>query len=164
MKKPSWLNHKFSSVFYRTFTILIIFSTIPVLIANIIIHQKSISTIEKQIYHTTINMLGKTCKTVDLILNQIEQTAIQLGKERSIVSYIINPDLKFTARNTLIINNLKNISLSYDYISSVYIFSAFNNTVLRSSGDSFQLKESKDREWLEFYNNTPSGTGEIAPP
>lgn len=163
MKKPSWLNHKFSSVFYRTFTILIIFSTIPVLIANIIIHQKSISTIEKQVYHTTINMLGKTCKTVDLILKQIDQTAVQLGKERSIISYIINPDLQFTTRNTLIINNLKNISLSYDYISSVYIFSAFNNTILRSSGDSFQLEESKDREWLEFYNNTLSGTGEIGP-
>jgi two-component system response regulator YesN len=163
MKKKSWVNYKFSNVFRRTFIILIIFSILPVLIANVIIYQKSISAIQKQVYNTNINMLEKTSETVDLILKQIEQTAVQLGKEQSVVNYIINPNVSFTARNSLIISNLKNISVSYDYISSVYVYSAFNNTVLRPNGKSYRLDNLKDREWLNFYNKAHLGTGEIGP-
>jgi two-component system response regulator YesN len=162
LRKPSWLTHKFN-IFSKTFIILIVFSIIPVLIANSIIHQKSIAAIQKYVYITNLNMLEKTSKTVDLILKQIDQTAEQLAKEKSIINYIVNPNVNLTTRNTSIINNLKNISLSYDYIASVDVFAAFNNTVLRPGGYSYRLDQQKDHDWLDFYNKSPLGTGEIGP-
>ncbi|WP_198543899.1 helix-turn-helix domain-containing protein [Petroclostridium xylanilyticum] len=161
MKKTYIYDYKFNSVFIKTFIMLILSSIIPVLVANTIIYKQSTTTIQRQICNTNMNMLGKTSETVDLILKQVDQTIQQLAKDRDIVNSIINPDINFTTRNSKIISNLKNISFTNDYIFSIYIYSAYNNTILSSSGDAYKLSDSTDKEWLEAYNNFFSETYQL---
>ncbi|WHH58217.1 helix-turn-helix domain-containing protein [Petroclostridium sp. X23] len=153
MKQLYVNNYKYNSVFIKTFIVLILFSILPILAANYIIDQQSMSRIQRHICNTNINMLEKTSETVDLIFRQIEQEAQQLANHSNVVNYMINPDIRKTERNSKIVNILKSISYVNNYIHSIYIYSNYNDTILSSSGGAYKLKEFKDKEWLQEYKN-----------
>ncbi|WHH59070.1 helix-turn-helix domain-containing protein [Petroclostridium sp. X23] len=161
MQKRFIYNYKFNSVFIKTFVILILTSIIPVVAANTIIYRKSTMTIQKQTRNTNMNMLGKTSETVDLVFKQIDQTMQQIAKDPSIVNSIINPDINSIGRNSKIISNLKNIASTNNYILSIYVYSAFNQTIISSSGGVYKLEEFYDKEWLKEYDNFILGTHQM---
>ena len=167
MKKMYLYNYRFNSVFFKTFIILILSSIIPVLAANTIIFKQSASTFQRQICNTNLNMLGKTSETVDLVFKQLEQTIQQLAKDHNVVNFIINPDIKvnpntkFASRNSKFINSLENIVSSNHYIHSIYIYSAYNDTILSSGGGAFELHNFTDTEWREAYDRLVKGTYQL---
>jgi len=140
---------------------LILSTIIPVLVANAIIYEQSTTTIQKQICNTNMNMLGKTSETVDLIFKQADQTIQQLAQDRDVVNSVVNPGINFTTRNSKIISNLNNISFTDNYIFSIYIYSAYDNTILSSGGGAYKLSDYNDKEWLETYGYFFSGTYQI---
>ncbi|MDK2798715.1 MAG: two-component system, response regulator YesN [Clostridiales bacterium] len=161
MKKRYISNYKFNSVFVKTFIILILSTIIPILAANAIIYKQSTSTFQRQICNTNMNMLEKTSETVDLIFKQADQTIQQLANDRSIINFIINPDINLTTRNSKIIGDLKNLSRIDNHIHSIYIYSTYNDTILSSSGDAYKLIDFKDKEWLSAYNHFVLGTYQL---
>lgn len=161
MKKTYIFNYKFNSVFLKTFIILILASIIPVLVANTIIHRQSTKIIHEQTGKANINRLDKTSQTIDLVFSQMNQIMPQLGRDPNIVNAVINPDYNFISRNSEIISNIRNVASSTNYILSIYIYLAHDNTVLSSSGGIYKFDEFYDKDWLQSYNSFVLGTHQL---
>ncbi len=160
------LNHntrasKYHSVFSKIFFAIILSSIIPVLLANYILYKHSTEIILNQACNTNINMLDKTSKTIDLVLKQTNDVLVQLGKDLSTLDAVINPDMSNISRNSQIISNLKNISSSSEFILSIYIYAAHNNTIYSSSGGIYNIDSFFDKDWLQAYNNFILGAHQL---
>ncbi len=158
MEKRYLNDYKFNSVFVRTFTIIFLSSIIPILAANTIIYKLSTETIQEKVWTNNLNMLSKTNKAVDLLYNQIDQTLIQLSKDTDVLSFMMNPDETLAARNKKILGNLQNIHYTNSFISSIYIYSKFNNRILCPDIGIVNLDNFSDRDWFDSYNRFFTGT------
>jgi two-component system sensor histidine kinase YesM len=156
MKKTYLQNYRFNSIFFRTFIVLILSSIIPVLAANWIIYRQSTSAIQKQTRSTNLDMLHKTSQMVDLIYGEINHTLQQIANDTNVIQLAINPHIDYFSRNINIINNLKNIAASSQYIDSIYVYGAKDRSVFHSNGNSYKLESFYDKVWLDKYQASAS--------
>ncbi|WHH57688.1 helix-turn-helix domain-containing protein [Petroclostridium sp. X23] len=156
MKKTYLQNYRFNSIFFRTFIVLILSSIIPVLAANWIIYRQSTSAIQKQTRSTNLDMLHKTSQMVDLIYGEINHTLQQIANDTNVIQLAINPHIDYFSRNINIINNLKNIAASSQYIDSIYVYGAKDRSVFHSNGNSYKLENFYDKVWLDKYQASAS--------
>ena len=135
---------------------LILITIIPVLLANWIIYKKSTFAIEKQIKIVNMEMLGKTVQMVDLIFNETEHTMRQLAQDANVIQAVIAPHINTFSRNVTILNTLKNVVASNQYIESVYFYSITDGTLFHSNGNIYPIDSFLDQAWVDLYKQKDS--------
>lgn len=149
------------NIFIRTFIILSVFTLIPLILVNVTFLNQSKSTIKNLAIDSSLNLVDKTSKAVDLVVIGVNQTIKQLSKSDAILNYIIDPDISNYNRNNSIINELNSIVASNDLIHSIYVYSNHEKTIISSSRGVFNKDEFYDIEWIEEYNDNFLGVKQL---
>lgn len=149
------------NIFIRTFIILSVFTLIPLILVNVTFLNQSKSTIKNLAIDSSLNLVDKTSKAVDLVVIGVNQTIKQLSKSDAILNYIIDPDISNYSRNNSIINELNSIVASNDLIHSIYVYSNHEKTIISSSRGVFNKDEFYDIEWIDEYNDNFLGVKQL---
>ncbi|WP_461206223.1 helix-turn-helix domain-containing protein [Clostridium sp. DL1XJH146] len=145
----------------KNFVIILIAFIVPLLIANIAIYRQATTIVQREAREANINMLWKTSKSIDLVFGQIDQVISQLGMDQEVLNSVIDPSLSNTSRNLSVINKIRNVAISNEYIHSIYVYSAFGESIISSSGEVYPWYKFYDKKWLSSYSSTFLGTHQI---
>lgn len=152
---------KSKNIFIRTFMLLSVSTIIPLITINVIFLNQSKATIKNLATNSSMNLVDKASKAVDLVVKGVNQTIKQLGQSEDIINYIIDPGIGNYNRNNAIINELNSIVSTNDNIHSIYIFSKKENTIINSSGGVYNIDEFYDKEWIKGYESNFLGIKQL---
>lgn len=150
---------KLNNNFVKYYGILLISAIIPVFILVLIIYQQTTSIVQKQSRESTLNMLDKTRQSVDLVLKQINEKMIQVIDNGDIPNNVLDEanNNKFE-KNIELLNVMRNAVSNSEFITSIYIYSDTDKSVMTSDGGRYDIDGFYDKGWLGQYYNLFHGT------
>ena len=154
-----WKQYKFNNILFKNLSIII-----GAVLLLMIVFSSVIFAFNKRMSENELKMMQKN--SMDVFVNSVDQIFQEVT---FIVEYLATDDLvkiyTYNDRPKDIIgdydvsmrNKIIEIPTIYDYIDSVYIYSANTERVFSSAGE-FAAKEFRDSEWLEAYANSSEMT------
>jgi two-component system sensor histidine kinase YesM len=148
-------SYKFSCILIRNFLLIILPTVIPLVIISAAIFNYNNANIGEEIKATNMSTLAKIKNTGDMMAMESDLFSAKVASDDDItilMSYgqIVPSEIYETFNDLYKIIDF--ISITDDFIASVYIYFENSQFVFSSDGSSMDLNHFYDKSWLNDYN------------
>ena len=157
-----WLNAKSESCRFRKILLPILaISVIPILLISLAYSIFSYSFVRKNYLQSTTESLAVTSASIDENIKGLESLITVLSGDEDILSFIVEPEGQNYTRNARIVKNLNTIVSSYDFISSIYIYSSVKGIIIASNSGLKYVNNFFDTNWIDDFNRHVLGVNRL---
>ena len=139
------------SVYFRILISTLLVTVLPLLLIYFLISVQTVRTIEQQSEAIDSQFLLQTQESVEQILSRIQYDAITLADSRDVMSFVFLPEISDWKILQRLGADLSSLSTGSTFISSAYIYSAYQGKVMTSDYRYYSLDEFYDQGWLSIY-------------
>ena len=133
-------DYKFKSLLFRNFILISSLVIVPFMILIVIFISGLFNTFYSHTTELSINQLEKIQQLTDTKFSEINQISSKLSLDDTIYNFLLFKNENYDAEA---INKLKYISLTFDYIDSIYIYSNVTEHYLSINDSVFDKQEIK---------------------
>ena len=153
---------KASPSFVRILVTILSVSILPVLIISFLLNHLAFSYTRQNYLLTVSKNLATFSASLDESIRGVEKLIAVAGSNGDVISFVVDPDKDNYSRNSRIIDVLNSFVASYEFISSIYLYSATEGIILASNGGVKSLTEFSDTGWVDPFNRHFLGVNRLA--
>ncbi len=142
-----------SSGFVRILIRILSVSILPVLIISFLLNHLVFSYTRQNYLLSMSQSLASYSASLDESIRGVEKMMAVVGSDEDVISFVIDPDPDNYHRNTRIIDAMNSLVSSYDFISSIYLYSSVEGLVLSSNGGLDSITTFTDTGWVDAFNS-----------
>ncbi|TVY12007.1 helix-turn-helix domain-containing protein [Paenibacillus cremeus] len=150
-------NFKFRSLFFRILCWFVIVSIVPALCIGYFSGRFSQSSVQDEVNRSSIQMLEQTRRLMDLLLNNVDQVAIQLAQSKALQNPASSTDLADKNLDS-VKEYLLETYINSPYIESIYVYYA-GTEMVQSPLTYSPVSEAEDAGWLPYYKELKKKDG-----
>jgi len=135
----------------------------PILIANLALNLLLFNGAKERFSGRQENRVAMTAASADERMRSVESAVGVLGRNVDVVAFIVDPDTANFERNLRILNLLTDYVGSHDLISSIYVYSATQGTLIASNGGVLPIGAFRDTAWIEDFKKPFLGLYRMKP-
>lgn len=150
-------NHRFLNILLPILAIALV----PILLINLIFCIFSYSFVRKNYLLSTGETLAVTSASVDENIKGLENLITVMSANEDIISFTVDPEAQNFARNARIMKTLNAIVGSYDFVSSIYIYSSVKGLIIASNSGLEYVNNFFDTSWIDDFNRHFLGTNRL---
>jgi two-component system, response regulator YesN len=140
------------SRFSRIFISVLSFSVIPVLILNLIFNYLTYRHARENYLLSVNDSLVSHALGVDEKIRGLENLISVIGRNPDVISFVIDPSLEDYQQHARITDLFASFVGSYDFVSSIYLYSAGEGIILASNSGVSRVNVFYDTAWIDQFN------------
>lgn len=145
-------DYRFNSLLIRNFFMIILLVIFPIVFFVFLYGINMQKIIKDEISASNQNALYRSADVIDAVMQEVKVLAYNFSASDDVQKF------KYSDYDSIISEQLANnifsdiafFTSTYDYIESIYIYSAENNLVI-SGGQVLSLEATADKLWLPYY-------------
>ncbi len=150
---PSGGLQESSSGFVRILIRILSVSILPVLIISFLLNHLVFSYTRQNYLLSMSQSLSSYSASLDESIRGVEKMMSVVGSDEDVISFVIDPDPDNYYRNTRILDAMNSLISSYDFISSIYLYSSVEGLILSSNGGLDSITTFTDTGWVDAFNS-----------
>ena len=152
-----------STRFLKILITILSISILPVLILNLVFGLLTYFYVSRNFLLSSTESLSALSAGVDENIKSFENLLTLLAKDEDIISFSVDPDKNDYSRNARLMETLNLTVGAYDYISSIYIYSARKGLIMASSSGIRNVNAFYDTGWIDEFNHSFIQVKRLAP-
>ena len=141
------------SRFSRIFISVLSFSVIPVLVLNLIFNYLTYRHARENFLLSMNDSLVSHALGVDEKIRGLENLISVIGRNPDVLSFVIDPSLEDYQLHARITDLFASFVGSYDFIASIYLYSAGEGIILASNSGVSRVNVFYDTSWIDQFNS-----------
>jgi two-component system response regulator YesN len=139
---------KFSGIYIRFLLAIAILVFLAIFVIGMLSYRTSSSILTTQISYERLNTLAQTRNTVDVVLNEIEKTAIAKAYDPQLLQFTQNPYADQYELLKQTIRDLVKVKDANKYIYSIYVYVPKNRLIITTEDGFWTPENFYDTSWL----------------
>lgn len=156
IKLWSYIRHyKFNSILLRNFILIMTMIIVPLVGISVYVYEHNDANMRAEIERSAENELARTRDSVDMILSEAERLSVRIKSDPDVMLFLseeLSSPLKYNeaVRIARIQQVLQTVLLTGSYIDSIYVYSEYNDFLLKTESGSTQSTDYY-RWWPQLY-------------